>query len=141
MNMLTNTRTISVEWGDCDPMGIVFFPRYFAWFDACTAALFARAGLPKHEMLKAYGIVALPLVATSAKFLAPSRFGDEITVETTITEFRRSSFDVRHRVVNAGELAVEASETRVWTGRDPNDPARFKGLPVPAEVVARFASD
>ena len=32
--MLTNTRVIRVQWGDCDPAGIVFYPRYFEWFDA-----------------------------------------------------------------------------------------------------------
>ena len=41
--MLTNTRQRTIEWGDCDPAGIVFNPRYFEWFDAATAALFARA--------------------------------------------------------------------------------------------------
>ena len=136
--MLTNTRKIHIEWGDCDPMGIVFYPRYFAWFDGCTAALFAHAGLPKHVMLKTYDIIALPLVSTSARFLLPSRFGDEIVVETTITEFRRSSFDVRHRVLNGGEVSIEATETRVWTGKHPDDPTKFKGLPIPAEVIARF---
>ena len=44
--MLTNTQQILIAWGDCDPAGIVFYPRYFAWFDAATAALFAAAGLP-----------------------------------------------------------------------------------------------
>ena len=41
--MLTNTRTIRVQWGDCDPAGIVFYPRYFEWFDACTILLFEKA--------------------------------------------------------------------------------------------------
>ena len=53
-NMLTNRREIQIEWGDCDPFGIVFFPRYFEYFDACTNALFHRAlGIPKAEMLRA----------------------------------------------------------------------------------------
>ncbi len=34
--MLANTRTVRIEWGDCDPMGIVYFPRYLAIFDDCT---------------------------------------------------------------------------------------------------------
>ena len=50
--MLVNKRTIHVEWGDCDPLGIVYFPRYFEFFDACTNALFERVGLPKQEMLR-----------------------------------------------------------------------------------------
>ena len=27
--MLINQRTVRIEWGDCDPGGIVYFPRYF----------------------------------------------------------------------------------------------------------------
>ena len=36
--MFSNTRHRTIEWGDCDPAGIVFNPRYFEWFDAATAA-------------------------------------------------------------------------------------------------------
>ncbi len=136
--MLTNTRTITVEWGDCDPAGIVYYPRYFEWFDACTAALFARAGYRKHDMLELFKIAGIPMVDTHARFLIPSRFGDEVTVETTITQFRRSSFDVHHRLLRDGELAAEGFETRVWTGRDPEEPGRLKSVPIPQEVIARF---
>ena len=41
--MLSNTRIIRVQWGDCDPAGIVYYPRYFEWFDACTILLFEKA--------------------------------------------------------------------------------------------------
>ena len=34
--MLSNTRTLRIEWGDCDPAGIVFYLRYFAMFDIST---------------------------------------------------------------------------------------------------------
>ena len=34
--MLVNRRIVRIEWGDCDPAGIVFYPRYFAMFDAST---------------------------------------------------------------------------------------------------------
>jgi 4-hydroxybenzoyl-CoA thioesterase len=36
-------------------------------------------------------------------------------------------------------LAIEAHETRVWAGRDRDDPQRIKGLPVPGEIVARLS--
>ena len=136
--MLTNTRTIHVEWGDCDPAGIVYYPRYFEWFDSCTQALFARAGLPKPEMLKRYNIAGIPMVDTRARFVIPSKFGDDVTVETTITAFRRSSFDVQHRLLKDGALAVEGFETRVWVARDPEDPERIKSQAIPEDVIARF---
>jgi 4-hydroxybenzoyl-CoA thioesterase len=136
--MFTNRKKIHIEWGDCDPAGIVYYPRYFAYFDNCTAALFAAAGLPKHEMLRHYKIVGIPMVDTRAKFLAPSRFGDDVEVESTITEWRRSSFDVQHRLYRGAKLAVECLETRVWAVKSPGNPDQIEGQPVPEEVIAKM---
>jgi 4-hydroxybenzoyl-CoA thioesterase len=136
--MLTNIRTILIEWGDCDPAGIVFYPRYFAWFDAATAALFAAAGLPIHKLFPDYGIAGMPMVDTRARFFEPARFGDEAHIESTIAEFRRSSFDVRHRLLRGDTLTVEGFETRVWTVWDPENLERLKAAPIPAEVIALF---
>jgi 4-hydroxybenzoyl-CoA thioesterase len=135
--MLTNTHRVTVEWGHCDPAGIVYFPNYFTYFDASTNALFLRAlGCNKFEMLKRYGIVGIPLVDISAHFILPSTFGDVVTIESTIVYIRRSSFRMLHRLLKGDTVGVEGTETRVWVGRDPADPDKLKGLPIPAEVVA-----
>jgi 4-hydroxybenzoyl-CoA thioesterase len=131
-------RTIEIEWGHCDPAGIVFNPRFFEWFDHATAGLFAHVGLPKAAMVQRYGIVGIPLVETRARFLKPSKFGDTVTIESRIGEFRTSSFTVEHRLLNAGALAVEGFETRVWAGRDPADPGKLRSCPIPDDLKARF---
>ena len=139
--MRTHTRTLRIELGDCDPAGIVFYPRYFAFFDASTALLFEHVlGLRKAEMIATYGIVGWPMVDTRARFVTPCTFGDDVTIESEVMEFRRSSFDVRHRLLKDGKLAVEGFETRVWVARHPDDPHRIKAQPIPAEVAARFGA-
>ena len=141
--MLVNRRTVRIEWGDCDPAGIVFYPRYFAMFDASTSYLFEAAGWKKPDLLREFDIVGYPMVDTRAKFILPSSFGDDIVIETRIAAFRNSSFDVEHRAFKPGprgeELAIEASETRVWTGRHPEDPGRLKSRGIP-EIVRRRLS-
>jgi 4-hydroxybenzoyl-CoA thioesterase len=137
--MLVSTRKIEIEWGDCDPAGIVFYPRYFEYFDACTARLFELAlGMKQIAWARHYGVIGIPMVDTRANFKIPSRYGDLLIVETRIKEFRRSSFDVEHRVLKEEALAIEAFETRVWTGRDADDPARIRSVPIPQEVVERL---
>jgi 4-hydroxybenzoyl-CoA thioesterase len=131
-------REILVEWGHCDPAGIVFNPRFFEWFDAATAGLFARVGLPKPKLIERFGIIGIPLVETQAKFILPSRFGDTVAIESAIVSFKRSSFDVAHKLFNGGALATEGRETRVWAGRHPDDPARMKSQAIPEEVIALF---
>jgi 4-hydroxybenzoyl-CoA thioesterase len=135
--MLSNNRTVRIEWGDCDPAGIIFYPRYFEIFDASTAALFERAlGLTKFRQLKQFDFAGYPLARTRAKFLRPTRFGDDVTVDSRI-EFGRSSFEVAHTLSLDGAVCVECSETRVWVVRDPAT-GGIKAQPVPAEVLAKF---
>jgi 4-hydroxybenzoyl-CoA thioesterase len=133
-------KTIEIEWGDCDPAQIVHFPRYFAYFDACTTALFKQAGLSKREMLKTYQIVGIPLVELHATFMAPSRFSDTVIVESEITKWGRSSFCVRHRLFNKDVLAAECFETRVWAALSSSDREQIESKPVPREVIERFSA-
>jgi 4-hydroxybenzoyl-CoA thioesterase len=56
-----------------------------------------------------------------------------------VTEFRRSSFIIRHQFLKAGTLAVEGFETRVWVGTDPAHPERIKSRPLPKEVIERLS--
>lgn len=134
-------RTVEIEWGHCDAAGIVYYPNYFAMFDTSTIRLFDQAlGMTKFHWTRRYGILGIPLVDARARFLVPSRYGDVVTIESRLTGVRRSSFDVEHRMLRAdGALAIEATETRVWAGRHPDDPDRIRGVPIPPEVVARLA--
>jgi 4-hydroxybenzoyl-CoA thioesterase len=133
---LTNTRMVRIEWGDCDPAGIIFYPRYFAIFDASTAALFERAlGMTKYQYLAAHDFAGFPVVTNTARFLKPIRFGDDVAVESTIA-FGKSSFSVGHKVTLNGELCATGSEKRVWTARDAQ--GTIKSREIPAQVLAKF---
>jgi 4-hydroxybenzoyl-CoA thioesterase len=139
--MLTNKRPIRVQWGDCDPAGIVFYPRYFEWFDASTILLFEKAtGLTKIKMLEKYGGAGLALLEARAVFKVASHYGEDLEIETRVTEFRRSSFFVHHKVTKGDTLALEGFETRLWTVRDPGSAGGLKSGAMPPEVVAAFAA-
>ena len=139
MGNLVYRRKLTVEWGHCDPAGIVFNSRFFEFFDWSAWMLFETAlGVRPCELGATFGIVGIPLVDARARFLKPARFNDVADIASEVSEFRRSSFEVAHRISIDGELAVEGSETRVWAARDPNDPVKLKGTPIPAAVIERF---
>jgi 4-hydroxybenzoyl-CoA thioesterase len=139
MTNLVSHRQFIIEWGQCDPAGIVFNPRFFEFFDRGTWLLFEAAlGVKPHELASAFGIAGLPLVDAGARFLAPARFGDVVELTSQVSEFRRSSFDVTHQLYVGGAVAVEGRETRVWAVRDAADPSKMKARPIPPEVTARF---
>jgi 4-hydroxybenzoyl-CoA thioesterase len=137
--MFLSKKHLLVEWGHCDPAGIVFYPQYLAWFDDCTTALFTNAGMPTRALFRQHAILGVPLVDVRVRFLAPSTFGDALLAESTVTEFRRSSFIIRHQFFKAGVLAVEGFETRVWAGKDPANPERMKSRSLPKEVIERLS--
>jgi 4-hydroxybenzoyl-CoA thioesterase len=137
--MFVNRRKVRIEWGDCDPAGIVYYPRYFAMFDHSTAMLLETAtGYTKYQMTKKYDFVGFPMIDTGAKFMIPSKFGDDIVIETTISELGTSSFNISHKVWKGDQLAIEAHEKRVWVGKHPEDPARIKSKPIPDEVANKL---
>ena len=139
MASLVSRRQLTIEWSHCDPAGIVFNSRFFEYFDWGTWTLFEAAlGVRPPDLAGTFGILGLPLVDVGARFIAPARFGDVVELTSQVSEFRRSSFDVEHKLTIRGELAVDGRETRVWAGRDPANPAAIKAQPIPADVIARF---
>jgi 4-hydroxybenzoyl-CoA thioesterase len=139
MANLLSRRQFVIEWAHCDPEGIVFNGRFFEFFDSGTWALFEAAlGVKPCNIAAVFGIVGLPLLEVSARFLVPARFGDVVELTSQVSEFRRSSFDVEHRLMVRGKLAVEGIEKRIWATRDAADASQIRSQPIPDGVMARF---
>ena len=132
-------RQLTIEWGQCDPAGIVFNSRFFEMFDTSTWLLFEAAlGVKPQDLGTRFGIIGIALVDARADFLKPAKFGDVIEIASRVSEFRRSSFDVEHKITIGGELAVDGGESRVWAVRGKDDPDKISAVPIPGEVIAKF---
>lgn len=84
----------------CDPAGIVFYPRYFEMFNATVEEWFEkRVGFSFYDIHMRRAEV-VPTVHVDVDFKAPSRLGDELTLELTLLKVGNSSIelsvDVRH---------------------------------------------
>jgi len=122
----------TVEFGDCDPAQIVFYPNFFRWCDAASRHFFVAAGVPLwSELEQTTGIIGTPLVDASARFLRPATYGDAIEVETMIDEWRGKSFVMKHTLRRAGEVLVEAQEIRIFARRHPEDSKRIQAVIAP----------
>ena len=88
-------RQMMIEWGHCDPAGIVFNSRFFEFFDTSTWLLFdAALGVKPQDLAATFDIIGIPLVDARAEFRKPAKFGDIVEIASHVSEFRRSSFDV-----------------------------------------------
>jgi 4-hydroxybenzoyl-CoA thioesterase len=83
-------------------------------------------------------VLGVPILDARAQFRRPSRFRDVITVESSVAEWRSSTFRLEHRVFNKGELAVEGYEVRAWVAKDESHPSGIRTRPLPNEIKARF---
>ena len=123
--MKTTTHTVNVQFGDCDPAGIVFFPNFSRWMDAASLAFFVQCGVP-----------TMPLLEIHTKFVKAATYGETLVIATCVNEWRGKAFIQHHRVTRDGELICEGSETRVFVIRDAQDADRLRAIPVPEDIRA-----
>jgi len=125
----------TVEWGDCDPAQIVFYPNFFRWMDVASLRFFRAAGVPPWREFEAQsGIIGTPLVDASARFLRPATYGDVIDIDTAIDEWRGKSFVMSHIIRRGAVVLVEGREVRVFARRHPDDSARIQAVEPPESV-------
>lgn len=128
---LTTRMPRTVEWGDCDPAGIIFYPTYYRWMDAASWHLFACAGYPATRMRAEH--LSMPLVHAECSFVRSPPFGEACLVESAVERLGGKSFTVRHRFLRAedGSELASGRETRVWCRYEagPGSPLRGETLP------------
>jgi 4-hydroxybenzoyl-CoA thioesterase len=135
--MKTHAYAVNVQFGDCDPAGIVFFPNFSRWMDEASLAFFMAQGVPPwRELVKTRGIVGTPLLEIHTRFLRPATYGETIHVHTTVEEWSHKTFRHRHVVKRGDTVLCEGTEVRAFCIRDPENPDRIKAIPVPEDILA-----
>ena len=140
--MRTTWHRVTVQFGDCDPAGIVFFPNFSRWMDAASLAFFMQCGLPPwRELVKTRGIVGTPLLEIHTRFVKAATYGEELVIATHVAEWRAKTFTQVHRITRPGaagedELICEGRETRAFVHRDAENPDRLRAMPVPDDIRA-----
>ena len=128
---------VRVEFGDCDPARIVWFPNFFRWIDASSRHFFVSCGVPSWQVTEAtMGILGTPLVDTQASFRKTASYGDELQIHTSVTEWREKVLIHKHVVKRGDTVLCEGTETRAWCARDPDNHERIKAVRIPDEIRA-----
>ncbi|MBK6460780.1 MAG: acyl-CoA thioesterase [Myxococcales bacterium] len=133
---LCAVRRVEVSWGDCDASGIVFYPRYYAWFDECTHALLAGVGLGHDVLRERYRLTGAPLVQAAARFRSPATYGDTLLATSRVARVGSRSFTVEHRLAIGDRGVVEGEETRVWAEATGSSPPSLRAVAIPDDVRA-----
>lgn len=125
--------TVHVEFGDCDPARIVWFPNFFRWIDAASRHFFIQCGVPPwHETAKTMGLIGTPLVDTQASFIRTASYGDVLVIHTSITEWRNKSFVQNYRILRDDVEIMTCNEVRIFAAD--KEGGGIRALPVPESI-------
>lgn len=134
----THVFPVDVQFGDCDPAGIVFFPNFSRWMDSASLAFFRSCGLPPWRVLeRERGIVGTPLLEINTRFFKPATYGERIEVHTCVEEWSAKTFRHRHVVMRGDDKLCEGTEVRAFVIRDPANPERIKAIPIPDDILEK----
>jgi len=133
--MKTNVVERKIMWGDLDSLGIVFYPRYYEWIDACGHLFFEAIGLHMGNLRRERNL-AFGLAGTSCRYFRTGRYHDSIRISTTIDALGERTLKLKHaiRLAADGDLLVEGFEERICL--DVSDADRFRAVRIPEDVYA-----
>lgn len=120
----------SVEWGDCDAAGIVFYPNYFYWLDSTFQRLLRSRGLGMRQLEEKFGAVT-PLVDVGMTFKKPVQYDQRIKITVEVAEWEERRFRLSYRVSNdVGVEVATGHEVRAWAI---SSEGKLKGATIPEE--------
>jgi len=124
-----------IMWGDLDSLGIVFYPRYYEWIDACGHLFFESISLNLGDLWRERKII-FGLVETSSRYFKPGRYHQEIRIITTIDALEKKIVLLKHIIRGSrnDELLVEGSEKRICL--DVSDPENFQVIDIPPDIFS-----
>jgi 4-hydroxybenzoyl-CoA thioesterase len=111
--MAFSTR-ITVNFGDTDPAGLVYFPNLFHYCHIAMERFFELVCDTRYSQLIEEQHLGFPTVKVDAEFNTPLRYGDVVEVELTVLNVRRKSMTLGYTMTNSsGVVCVKVRQTVV----------------------------
>jgi acyl-CoA thioester hydrolase len=91
--------TLRVRYAETDAMGVVYHTNYLVWFEVGRGEYMRQQG-SDYGQLEGQGYY-LPVIEVQARYLAPARYGDLVTIRTWVKEVRSRQVTFAYKVVMA----------------------------------------
>jgi YbgC/YbaW family acyl-CoA thioester hydrolase len=131
--MIQNEVERTIMGGDLDALGIVFYPRFYEWIDACGHIFLNKLGLNLDTLWSEQGIL-FGLGETSCRYHRPGRYLQKVRIVTGIESLDDKRIHLSHRIYLCEDntLLVDGLEKRICM--DVSNPARFHACNIPAGI-------
>jgi acyl-CoA thioester hydrolase len=121
---IEHTTLLRVRYADTDKMGIVYYGKYFEYFEVARTEMLRACGLPYSEIEKeGYG---LPVLDASARYVRGAKYDDllRITASMDASVTARLAIDYLVYLDTTNELVAEGSTTLGFVLSSTGRPAR-----------------
>src|SRR5437870_9005138 len=127
-------KEITVNWGESDPFGLVYYPRIVAWFNDTEHELFRVIGYPIEQMIK-NDRTTFVMGEIHFRFIGPAAYGDRIVTTITLAEVGEHTLHWNCKAKNAvsGAQVSEGRATRVYARI--NEDGTLKAQAIPEEML------
>ena len=122
--MISFDHRVKIFYKDVDQMGIVYYSRYFEYFEEARTELLASIGLGVTDVEKK-GIM-LPVISSHCDYLKGARFEQNIIISASISTEPRSKLQIDYSV------SIEDEKEPIATGYTEHAFVNDKGLAVRA---------
>jgi YbgC/YbaW family acyl-CoA thioester hydrolase len=123
-----------VQFYELDGAGIVHFSNYLRYVEEAEHALWREAGL---NIADPGGDLGFPRVNVSCDYHRPLRFADDFEIQIRIVAMAEKSIRYACALTRGSEKVATVSMTVVCVQARPGE--RLRAVPIPAEIVSRFA--
>ncbi|UCH62813.1 MAG: acyl-CoA thioesterase [Fidelibacterota bacterium] len=97
---LTHRHRLRVIYAQTDRMNVVYYSRYYEFFEAARGAFMRRINLP-YEQLEREGIF-LPVVESHCRHFLPATYEDLLTIETRLDDEPKAKVKLSYRIYKEG---------------------------------------
>ena len=121
---------ITVNFGDTDPAGLVYFPNIFHYCHIAMERFFEEVCGVSYSKLTNKKQIGFPTAKIDAEFKTPLRYGDVIDIEITVSEIGNKSLSLSYQVKNReGVVCAEVSQVVVAM-----DLSRHSSIAIPDSI-------
>lgn len=127
------TTSLRVRYAETDAQRVAYHANYIVWFEVARGDYLRAIGLDYNAMEAAGAFVVV--AELHAKYLAPVRYDDELTVVSRVSELRSRSFRFDYRVYKGDRLVTEGWTAHVVVNRE------GRPVSIPTELRRRIEGE
>jgi acyl-CoA thioester hydrolase len=113
--MRSGQTTIRVRYEETDQMGVVYYAKYFVWFEVGRAEYFRELGMPYSDFEK--NDILLPVTRAFAEYKMPARYDDLIRVVTSVALLQEVRIAFKYEIFRANDLLVLGGTEHAFVNR------------------------